>query len=936
MMHECVQDISLDGEWAFSYQNADGKLPDEITFDAIMPVPGRWDDNLDPLRSKAFWNNAKFNPDYRAIKFPLGTTPPDASWPYLLGVGWYRKEVFIPQTWQNRQISLECGGASCEAEIWLNKTRIGGHSGFALPFTLALEENILYGQNNELIISVSNIHGKKWWGCGNRGYKGVSGGLYRSVQLHISAARIESLYAYPAGGRLNWQIEIKADRPVTLKWMLYDEVGDKIVAEDSFTVEPGSSRCQSDIPDVQMWSDTQPKCYVLQAYLQDGQRILDHRDYSIGFREITVQGRNILINGVPVYLRGSTEHAYFPQSCTPPIRKETYKINIRKLKSLGFNWLRFHTWIPPEEYLQAADETGMLVQLEPPTHFDDEEWNELVQVCRVHPSVIIFCCGNEELMDEAFLDRIANLAAYQKDYAPSALFNPQESLRGIDWGYVLDEYGSGLSMDGFPHNPERLERVKSFSDCLGQFAWGLLSYLSSYADPRWLDRRFQLHEKPILSHEVCIHGSYLNLDLGWRYEGTRIGPRLYEAAKEYMSEAGVLDLAPAYYLNSCKWMQMMRKHCLENARKCSTIAGYDLLSATDHHWHRTGYPCGVMNEFYELKPGEAEKDVLRYNGASVVLTELANRRSFVYDETVPVPVLISHYGREAMVDASVEWVLKNQYDVYQFGKSAIKQIKRGKLSDLGTITIKIPRLEQPCKLELHIRVSDHQQEVDNSWSIWAFPQTGHDSEKQYRVSESLDTDDLAYMQAGGTVLLLGTDPFPAERINFQIGIAGRPKGNLATILHEHALLDRFIHEGFCDWQFYDMIESGYAVVFDQLGFAFKPILEIASGFKSIHKQAALFEASVGSGKLFVCGLTMHEQDPAGQYLLHLIHEYLCSDRFVPQIAIAVSQIEFLLQINEKRQKRRLDAPNLFITEAERALLPEHCHNMPNLVVVNSQ
>ena len=40
-----------------------------------------------------------------------------------------------------------------------------------------------------------------------------------------------------------------------------------------------------------------------------------------------------------------------------------------------------------------------------------------------------------------------------------------------------------------------------------------------------------------------------------------------------------------------------------------------------------------------------------------------------------------------------------------------------------------------------------------------------------------------------------------------MGLAGRPEGNLATVIARHPLTDRFPHDGWCDWQFSKMLKQ---------------------------------------------------------------------------------------------------------------------------------
>ena len=122
-------EVSLDGDWAFAYSpnlewadepQSAPRLARLEQFVSSMPVPGYWDDNLDRLKTTLSWSLARFNPKYRKIEYPTGTQPPDASLPNLIGIGYYRKTVNVPEHWQDKSVVLRVGGARINCWIWVN------------------------------------------------------------------------------------------------------------------------------------------------------------------------------------------------------------------------------------------------------------------------------------------------------------------------------------------------------------------------------------------------------------------------------------------------------------------------------------------------------------------------------------------------------------------------------------------------------------------------------------------------------------------------------------------------------------------------------------------------------------------------------------------------------------------------------------------------
>ena len=910
-----TQIISLDGEWDFTYtpyadKRDNPQLPDSREFTAVMPVPGYWDDYSEQLQTHDFWSTAKFNPDFRHINFPMGSDmPPDASLPYLLGVGWYKKNIYIPLDWESKAISISIGGVVLEAWVWLNKSLIKYHLGHSTSFNAPLANTIKYGEQNEIIIAVANTQTDRL-GCVIRGFKGFSAGIYRSVHLKVSGKlSVDDCYLYTESNmkKLKWNIRIGGEtakgKNALLNWRVRDPQTNNILSEGTRPISQNNLQWTTDTYNMHPWSEHSPKLYEIELSIVQGKNVLDTHTQKFGLR-LPERGTALRLNGRPVFLRGATEHAYFPLTCTPPKDIKTYRENIRKFKAIGFNWLRFHTWVPSEEYMQAADELGIMIQVEPPLGFEKEEWIDIIHSCRKHPSVIIYCCGNEELLDENKLDKLSEMSALLRLLAPDALFNPQEAMRGIE--YYFNRPGikdSGNIEEPFLHNPGRLDRIREFSDVFGQYPLGLLSYASSKGDWRVLNERLAIYKRPCLSHEICIHGNYLNLDLEHRYEGTRIGAEMFASVRRNLKKGGLLPRASTYYRNSCAWMQILRKQAVETARMCKYIAGYDLLGGIDYHWHRSGYPCGIMNEFYELKPGETAKDVLEYNGESLLLLDHTNKRNLACGDTFSLDLYASLFGKDLLKEGCVYWYIKDdQNNIYQKGEDSVAEIRNGKIEQLTTIQIQAPQLDKPLKITLCTRLSGGEYEITNHWDYWVFPKCETPllkQDSQYDINKTavvsgLDEITLRFLSDGGRALMLGSGPFPALPTTFQLSVTGRAQGNLATVIEDHPLMNRFPHDGFCDWQFYSMLEDGEAVMFNDLDIPFCPIVEMVSTFKLIRKQACLFEIGIGKGKLLVCTFKLDETDPATVYLLSSMIDYVSSSEFNPETVISLEKATQLI------------------------------------------
>ncbi|MBI2842197.1 MAG: beta galactosidase jelly roll domain-containing protein [Armatimonadetes bacterium] len=929
-------ETSLNGEWDFVYSPSikwqeGGKnipvLPEDRDYSARMPVPAYWDDHLDGLKWAPFWSGATFNPKYRKIEFPLGTYPPDARVLNLTGIGFYRKIIDAPADWSGRRAVLYVGGARMYAWVWLNGEFIGRHETYNVPFEFALN-TLKPGAANELVIAVANTYHTQG-GLDAWGYQGSHAGIYRPVYLRVSgSARIADLYVYPRESNKNliWNVELEGSGS-SIDWLVRDPDTDRVLGRGTTPVSDETVTWTTESFGMKYWSDRDPNLYRLEIVLKQNGSLQDARVQDFGLRTIEREGINLRLNGRPILLRGTCDAYYFPLTCLAPTEVEPFRHIVRRLKETGFNWIRCHTWVPSEEYMQAADELGIMFQVEGPGgDYTDERWLQILRTCRRHPSVVVYCTANEHLLDEKRIEFVRKKADMVHEHVPDAMFNPMECLLGVDSYNGPDSTQMGEDYITKPYllNPRRLKLLQEFSDVLAPN--GGLSYATSGADWRKLDDRFSRYDRPVLFHELGIHGNYMNLDLEHRYEGTRIGTDLYAAIRKHMEENGVLDMAATYYYNSCQWMRILRKHCLETGRMSKYITGYDMLGAHDQHWHRSGYPCGMMNEFFEMKPGESEADALKYNGESIILLDCTQKRNLVSGQKCSFDVKSSLFGEGPLPEGRLSWqLLDSRCVVRDRGEISVKQIRNGVIENLGTISFTVPSITKPDKLTLSASLSGGEYEIVNDWNFWAFPKAAptvisamadaailskygqrYSGFKPLKREQSglqalseLNEDAVKSLNDGGSVVLLGSKPFPTIATGFDPCPTGRPEGNLATVVGDHPSLGAFPHEGWCDWQFYTLLTGGKAVVFSDIDFPFDPILEVVSSFKRIRKQANLFELGVGKGKLLVCTMNLDISDPGAAYLLDSMLSYAAGDSFKPKSAVSAAKIARLLGADPK-------------------------------------
>lgn len=892
--------FSLNGAWEMDYSEQVYTGKENPWREGVLisnAVPGYWEDMAQAFENAPFYSGLKINPDFTTQSYPMTGEAPDMALPNIVGNFFYRRTFRHTKNSAPGQIYFE--GVQNAASVWLNGVYLGRHEGYSTPFAFDIPKDILRNGENEVVLSVSNTdlcgyEGEIVSGLTNRAANQYTGGITGKVELRIYASPLRDAAVLISEDCAQAFVKVESEEPTSFEWAVLDE---------DFRILAGTADGDFDFDTQALakWSPETPKLYTLR--LCCGDAVLSR---TFGVRRLTAEGTQLRLNGTPVYLRGICEHCYYPETVHTNHDLDHYRFVIRKVKELGFNFIRFHTHIPEEEYMQAADELGMLVEVESPNNTTVAEWKQIVKFCRRHTSVVLYSCGNELAMDEPFIDHQHQCADAVHEGTDS-LFSPMSAMRGLEYVWTDADWQGGdcepvLENEPFTHHPKRFENVGGFCDVYNSYTLGLTSYESLTADPEKLDSWSQVYKKPRLSHEICIQGTYTDLSVVPRYEGTRIGRTdMFGSIRRHLEETGLLDRAPLYFQNSSQWQRRLRKHNFEAVRLCRELAGFDFLGPIDTHWHTFGYDVGMMNEFYELKPGETVRNVLMYNSPTVLLTDFGTDFVFTEGDTLRFGVFASHYGAETLRNAALSIRLTmGDVMVYQHIET-VNAVENGTVTKLLDVETVLPKCKKPGAMKLYITLESGDVCAENEWELYLFPRAEEVPADDLVVAETMSAEELAEaMQAGKKVLLLSAQPFTSLPTTFQMALAGRTAGNSATVIKEHPALKDLPHEGFCGWQFRRLLEGGNGVCFSDDRIPFDPVIEVVSTHKNAIKQAVLFELQILRGKLLVCTLHFEDTDPAARWLKAALMKYAVSDAFEPVHKLDEEQLEILLE--EKQVK----------------------------------
>lgn len=278
------------------------------------------------------------------------------------GTVWYEKP-FQYRKQPGKRIFLHVGAANYHSKIGVNGKVVCEHEGGFTPFNCEVTPLLADGENF-VVIYVNNTRRREavptlstdWWNYG---------GLTRDVQLvEVPDTFIEDyLVQIRPGNRDQIAGRVKlssktAGQSVTVR--IPELSFEKTVPTDS----NGIANLASAVSGLKLWSPEQPKLYRVEIS-SPSDKVADE----IGFRTIEVRGRDILLNGSPIFLRGISVHEEAPYRSGRAFSEDDAPTLLGWVKELGGNFVRLAHYPHNENMLRMADRMGLLVWSEIPVYW---------------------------------------------------------------------------------------------------------------------------------------------------------------------------------------------------------------------------------------------------------------------------------------------------------------------------------------------------------------------------------------------------------------------------------------------------------------------------------------------------------------------------------------------------------------------------------------
>lgn len=331
-----------------------------------------------------------------------------------VGIGWYRKTLDIPASWNGKRIFAEFDGAMSHARVYLNGQFVGEWPYGYASFGFELTDKILFGKKNVLAVRLENKPNSSRW------YPGA--GIYRNVRLVVTnPVHVKQWGTYittpdieKGKGTVGIETSLEGlkagSKNTRLTTNIYN-AKNKLVASVTNPVEGLKIAQQLIVDQPQLWSLTDPYLYRAESIVEADGKKIDRYETVFGFRYFKfTNNEGFFLNGKNMKLNGVCMH-HDLGALGAAINVSAIKRQLSILQEMGCNAIRTSHNPPAPEMLQLCDEMGFVVINEA---FDEwknakcdngyntlwDKWAEKDMVAfihrdRNHPSVIMWSVGNE-------------------------------------------------------------------------------------------------------------------------------------------------------------------------------------------------------------------------------------------------------------------------------------------------------------------------------------------------------------------------------------------------------------------------------------------------------------------------------------------------------------------------------------------------------------
>ena len=868
--------INLSGTWDFQLDrsgssNASQKYDDTIKLPGSMLTNGKGDlPSIDTKWTGSLYDSSYYyNPymeKYRhtgSIKFPFFLTPEH----YYVGYAWYRHNAEIPRMWKKNRVILFLERPHIETTVFVNGKEVGHQMSLSVPHEYDITDYVKFGKNNSIAIKIYN--GIENVGVGQDSHsvtdqtQGNWNGIVGKIELR-SQKSIFSVKTFPDLTTGNMKVLVN-DKEYNLK-----------------------------IDNPQPWSEFTPILYT-RSIVYRGDTI----PVTFGFRKIEVKGRDIMLNGRPIYVRGTVENCNFPLTGYPPTDVESWKKIIQKCKDYGINTMRFHSYCPPEAAFIAADSLGFYLQPEGPSwpnhgvklnhgqHIDQYLTEETKKICDYygnHPSFVMMAAGNEPAGD--WVTWCNNWVNTMKEYDNRHIYCGASVGGGWAWDN-LSEYhvkGGARGLDWDHNAPQCTD-----------------DYFTQIEYPRNYKGK-EPNNSPIIAHEQgqwCAFPDFKERSL---YTGP-YKAKNFDIFEDLLNKNGMASQAEKFLYASGKLQVTAYKYEIERNLRTKDYSGFLLLGLNDYSGQGTAL-VGPLNVFWKEKGYVDSKQWKEFCGDIVPLAKFPK---FVFQntDTLNIPIEVYNASEGEIKDADIIYSIVDKDMHNDIIAKYNATIKYGKNNEIRPISQQLNGIKTPSKLTLKVSVNGN----TNEWDFWVYPaKVEMPKTKDIYITDTLDSKAIKILTNGGKVLITA-----GEKIRYGNDVKQTylpvfwntswfkmrpPHTTGAYIMNNHPIFKDFTTDSWQNINWWELVNKAQVMNLQEFPEEYQPIYQPIDTWHVSRKLGMIVEANVLKGKLLMTTFDINNnlnKRIVARQLRKSILEYMSSNEFKPEITLDIKVIRDLFE-----------------------------------------
>lgn len=492
---------SLNGQWLFHLVENPDLRSDEFRY------PGYELTGWDTIPVPSNWEMLGYDkPIYCNVEYPHANKPPyiqrrEGYEGYAVNpVGSYVRFFDVPYDWLHRRTILRFNGIYSAAFVWLNGHYVGYTQGANNMHEFDITR-YLKGDNNRLCVQVFRWSDGSYLECQDMFRMS---GIYRDVTIynvpktsvrdHKLSAKIYDGYkdaTLYVGLRMENKGKSACDKKVTVK--VWDEKGWLIaVKEREFRFRKGESEIEEEIPiqmaGVSLWSPEKPTLYDICVIQKDGEGKEEMAFSSkFGFREVKIEGGQVLVNGQKMLFKGVNRHDTHPKYGRA-VTLESMIQDVTLMKQHNINTVRTSHYPNDPRFYALLDKYGLWAVDEADV---EDHANQSIT--------------GDTTWREAFVDRVHRLVTRDRNHPCVAMWS------------LGNEAGDGVNMQACYDEVKRLDttRIIHYEGCHEGHEYGGVQYSDIYSQMypsiEWMEKYTSGLDKPMF---ICEYAHAMGNAMG--------------------------------------------------------------------------------------------------------------------------------------------------------------------------------------------------------------------------------------------------------------------------------------------------------------------------------------------------------------------------------------------------------------------------------------